>query len=123
MTLPYPFPKEGAVSVANGDTVDLDPGQQAAITFTPDQTGTVFRCPTVAISKFADSRYRITMDDSEEWGPEQFPPTDVDDMAVVWIPAKRWESQMVVTITDLRGSGNTRTYHVQPLGWEEENAN
>jgi len=118
VTLPYPFPKEGAISVANGDTVDLDPGQQATITFTPDQSGTVFRTPTVAISKFADYAYKIKMDDSTEWN-ESFPPTDIDDMGVVWIPAKEWRTDMIVEVSDLRSNGNTRTVHIQPLGWEE----
>ncbi|WP_336001452.1 hypothetical protein [Halorientalis halophila] len=110
-------PPDGAVALCEPETVSLESGQKATIEFEPKKSGTVVRVVTLAISKFPDSSYRIELDGNDEYGPAALPPTDVDDMAGMWRPAKRANNSITVTIKNL--SQNPRTYHTQLVGWEE----
>lgn len=120
MQWPLPDPAEASPE-AEPETVVLGPGEQATVTFTPERSGTVFRIPVVAISKRADTTYTIRMDDSTEWGPDAaVPPTDIDDLQAVWIPAKRFETSLVVEVANVASSGGDRDYTIMPIGWETD---
>lgn len=114
-----PFPDESSTTITEVESVDLNPGQRAVITFTPSRTSTRYRLGAVAISKRTTSSYEVQLDGNSHFGPEEIPPTDIDDMGVVWTPALPMEDEMRVIVEDLRASGGTRTYHAQPLGYEE----
>ncbi|MFD1588716.1 hypothetical protein ACFR9U_17190 [Halorientalis brevis] len=106
-----------ALALCEPETVALDPGQKATITVTPKQSSTTLRIVTPAMSKFKDSSYRVELDGNTVYGPAALPPTDVDDMAGMWRPAKRANNDVKLIIKNL--SSNPRTYHTQLVGWEE----
>lgn len=114
---PLPDPAD-ATAEAAPESVDLGPGEQATVEFTPERSGSVFRIPTVAISKRTESTYSIRMDGSTEWDTAAVPPTDIDDLQPVWLPAKRFESKLEVQVANIADSGGIRTYHIMPVGWE-----
>jgi len=95
----------------------LGPGQQLTVTFAPQSRITEFYLPMLGISKYPNSSYEVWMDDEREYGPSPVPPTDVDDMGPVWIPAKQFRSELRVIVRNLSDS-TSRTYTVQPIGWE-----
>lgn len=112
-----PQPDPDAVPFNNPAEVELDQNQRGTITFTPTQSSTTFYLPTLAISKFANTTYEVHADGEAIYGPAPVPPTDVDDLAVTFIPAQTFDRELKVIITN---SGTpTRTYSAQPLGWEE----
>lgn len=115
----WPLPSDDAAPIADPTTVVLGPAEQATISFSPDQSGTTFYLPVVAASKEPDTEYRIKIDDTTVWGPSEIPPTDIDDLQPVWMPAQVFQSRLVVEITNLRTDGGERRYHVLPVGFEE----
>lgn len=108
---------EGAIPIFEPETVQLDPGQKGTITFSAKKSNTTLKIVTPAISKLKDSSYRVELDGNTEYGAAALPPTDVDDLAGCWRPAKRARNQVTITIKNL--GSVTRTYHAQLVGWEE----
>ncbi|MFC6796173.1 hypothetical protein ACFQFH_19915 [Halobaculum halobium] len=97
-------------------TAELDDGEKVTVTFTPEQSGSVFYLPILAISKVRGTIYEIRDDGSTQYGPAAIPPTDIDDMTVTFAPAKRFrDSQVIIRNT----SGAPQTYHIQPVGFEQ----
>ena len=113
-----PEPSADATPVAEPETVELEGGQRASVTFKPELSGTEFVVPVVAVSKGPETVYEVLMDDMTVWGPAAIPPTDIDDLEAVWIPARTFTSSMTVKVTNFREIG-TREYHILPIGWEE----
>lgn len=116
--IPVPFPDEGDAPVHETAAVTLSPGQKATVTMTPETAGNLHYIPTVAASKLADSSYKIVVDGAVRFGPGPIPPTDVDDLDAVFLPALRLNSEMKIEIKDLRSSGGERTFATQVVGWE-----
>lgn len=77
--------------------------------------------PVVAATKYSQSSYKVTLDGgSAEYGPREVPPTELDDKAVCFLPARSFSQKLEVEVTNLRDSDTSpRTYHVQPIGWEK----
>lgn len=115
----WPLPSEDAKPVADPETVRLGPNERATVTFSPELSGTRFVVPTVAVSKRADSSYRVKMDEDTVWGPATFPPTDIDDVETVWFPARQFTESLTVKVANLRDSGGERRYQIVPIGFEE----
>lgn len=115
----WPLPSTDAVAVSDPTTVELGEAEQATITYTPEQSGTTFYVPVVAISKEQETEYRIKADDTVIWGPAEIPPTDIDDLQPMWTPAQEFQTRLSVEITNLRTDGGVRRYHVMPVGWEQ----
>ena len=116
---PWPLPDpDVATSEATPESVDLDTGEKAVVTYEPEQSSSVYRIPTVAASKRSGSTYTIWMDDNRVWGPAAIPPTDIDDLVPVWTPSKRLTTSMRVEVANVAETGGVRTYHVLPVGWE-----
>lgn len=97
-------------------TVTLKDGEEATITFVPEQRGSTFVLPILAMTKEAGTIYKAEDDGSANYGPHEIPPTDIDDTQVTFIPAETFRNKLEVTITNL--SGTAHTYHVQPIGYE-----
>lgn len=110
---------QGATPITEVETVMLDDGTKAKITFLPDESGSTFYVPVVAASKRAESSYEIVFDgaQSTKFGPAAIPPTDIDDLAAVWTPPKEFTDKVTVTIKNL-SNDDGRVYHAQLLGWE-----
>ena len=114
------YPNEGAVPYNEPYTAVLDPGQKLTAEWEPSQSGTTFFMPILAASKQRYSTYTVRADGSVIYGPDhRIPPTDVDDLSTVWWPPQEWESSLQVTIKRLSEATSAKTYHVQPVGWEE----
>lgn len=111
-----PLPNEEDVAFNDPFTVEIDDGQEAEITFTPEQSGSTFYLATVAISKVDGTVYEIEDDATPMYGPANIPPTDIDDLVVTWMPCKQFEDSLTVYISNL--TGGIETYHVQPIGFE-----
>lgn len=110
-------PPEDAIALCEPETVRLNGGQKATIAFEPKRSSSIVRVVTAAISKYPNSTYTVKLDGNTEYGPAALPPTDVDDMAGMWRPAKRAENDIEVIIKNV--GQNRRTYHSQLVGWEE----
>ncbi|GGM26826.1 hypothetical protein [Haloarcula argentinensis] len=95
----------------------LDAGEQMAVTFSPTKQVTQFILPILAISKHPESSYEAWMDGERVYGPAPVPPTDIDDLAATFIPARRFSSSLTIYVRNLSET-TTRRYTVQPLGWE-----
>jgi len=120
VTAIVPEPHPEAVGYNDPISRRLDPGQQLTVTFSPDQQVSEFVLPILAMSKHPNSSYEVWMDDEIVYGPAPIPPTDIDDVAATFVPAKSFSSSLRVIIRNL-DDNTTRTYSVQPIGWEEVN--
>jgi hypothetical protein len=108
---------DNAVAICEPVTLDLAASEKGTVTFTPEQSGTAVRVPTVAVSKVPDTSYTIEFDgDSPAYGPAGIPPTDIDDLATVWIVPQEFQDECIVTVKNL--GSNQRTYHILLIGWE-----
>lgn len=116
--IPVPFPDEGDAPVHETAAVTLSPSQKATVTMTPETAGNLHYIPTVAASKLADSSYKVVVDGTTRFGPGPIPPTDVDDLDAVFLPALKLNRKLKIEIKDLRDSGGERRYMTQALGWE-----
>lgn len=118
MTDVVPPPAADDIPVNEPVSVSIGAGQQAIVTFTARQrTNDGFVLPIVAASKYSQSTYQIDVDDDGTiYGPSQIPPTDIDDLAVCFVPAYEFEQELEVQVTNL--SDTQRTYHIQPIGYE-----
>ncbi|WP_280585381.1 hypothetical protein [Halorubrum sp. Boch-26] len=117
MTDVVPAPSADDIPVNEPVTVDIGAGQQATVTYTARQrTNEGFVLPTVAVSKRSQSSYEISADDEQIYGPAGIPPTDIDDLAVCFVPAYEFEQELEVQVTNL--SDTSREYHIQPMGYE-----
>ncbi|PSP38288.1 hypothetical protein BRC71_06335 [Halobacteriales archaeon QH_7_65_31] len=114
----FPRPSSGAIPFNEVVTVQLNPGEQATVTFEPVQSVSRFQLPVVAISKFPQSSYEVRADGQQRFGPAGAPPTDPDDMAATFLPALEFSDELEVTVSNLAASSTARTYIVQPVGWE-----
>jgi len=98
-------------------TAELEDGEKVTVTFTPEQSGSVFFLPVLAISKVRGTIYEIRDDGSTQYGPAAIPPTDIDDLTSTFVPAKQFRDSLEVIIRN--NSGNPQTYHIQPVGFEQ----
>lgn len=117
MTEIVPKPDADAVGYNDPITRRLDPGQQLTVTFSPKQQVSEFLLPILAISKYRNSSYEMWLDGERQYGPAPIPPTDIDDLTATFVPAKSFSSSMRVVVRNLDDT-STRTYSVQPIGWE-----
>ena len=115
-----PLPDQGAVPIHETAKVDLRPGEKVKIRVQPDNQGATHWIPVVAISKRPGATYTVEADDTERFGPDSpVPPTDPDDLNATFLRALRMDRELVVTIKDVRETGNVREYELHVLGWEE----
>lgn len=113
-----PAAEEGDVPFNEPATVVLGPNEQGTVTFESSQRGSTFYLPLLAVSKRPSSTYEVRMDNGRTvFGPAAIPPTDVDDLAQTFHPCLQFTDKMQVIVSNLSGS-TTRTYHVQPVGFE-----
>lgn len=110
-------PPEDSIPLCEPETVELQGGQKATIEFSPERSSTTLQIVTPAVSKYSESSYEIRLDGNTKYGPAALPPTDVDDMAGMWRPARQAQNEVQIIIKNL--SGVSRTYHTQLIGWEE----
>ena len=113
-----PQPDADAIPFNSPVSVTLDPGEQATVSYQPEQRDAEFRLPVVAVSKHPDSSYEVKLDQTNRYGPASVPPTDIDDLTVTFVPALTFKDSLVVIVTNLAASSTTRDYVVQPIGWE-----
>lgn len=97
-------------------TAELNDGEKVSVEYAPEQSGSTFYLPTLAISKVAGTVYELKLDGSTEYGPAAIPPTDIDDLDATFVPALSFETEMEVIVRN--NSGTTNTYTIQPLGFE-----
>lgn len=116
-------PEPAADDIPFNDPISrrLDGGQKLTVEFVTTQRVTDFVLPILAISKHPESSYEVWLDTERVYGPAPIPPTDVDDLQTTFYPAKRFESRMKVIVRNLSDS-ITRSYSIQPVGWEVSNA-
>ncbi|WP_256402422.1 hypothetical protein [Halorubrum salinum] len=112
-----PEPNPGDVPLNEPVGVELGTDEQATVTFTASQrTNQGFILPILAISKYSGSTYEVTLDEDQIYGPAPIPPTDIDDLAVCFVPAWEFDQKIEVTVSNL--SDIQRVYHIQPIGFE-----
>lgn len=117
MTELVPPPSPRAKPIVEGRQQTLKVGQKWTVEFTPDQDGSTLYLVSLGISKVPGSTYEVRLDGEVVYGQDPIPPTDVDDMVPVFIPAYQWTDSMTIVVRNT--SGSERTYNLQPLGWEE----
>ncbi|QCP90395.1 hypothetical protein [Haloarcula marismortui] len=112
-------PQPAADDVPYNDPISrsLDPGSQLTVTFEPTKQVTEFVLPILAVSKHPNSSYEVWQDGEKIYGPAPIPPTDIDDLTATWLPARRFSSKLRIIVRNL-GDTTTRTYSIQPIGWE-----
>lgn len=111
-----PRPNEEDVAFNDPYTVELEDGEEAEVTFSPEQSGSTFYLATVAISKIRGTIFELEDDQTPMYGPANIPPTDIDDLTITWAPCKQFEDSLTVYIRNFTGSA--QTYHIQPIGFE-----
>ncbi|WP_418283910.1 hypothetical protein [Halorubrum sp. DTA46] len=114
-----PAPDENDRPLNQPETVTLDPGERATVSYEAHQrTGGGFVLPILGMTKHPDSIYKATVDGSETiYNESAVPPTDVDDKTVTFAPAYSFDSSLTCEITNL--SDARRRYTVQPIGFEK----
>lgn len=112
----FPAPDAADVSFNSPYSVDLSDGQEATVSYSPQQAGSTFFLAALGVTKATGTVYEVRADGDTIFGPAEIPPTDVDDMTVTWLPCKQFQGSLTVIISNV--SGQTRTYHVQPIGFE-----
>jgi hypothetical protein len=112
-----PQPAAGDSPVNEPITRDVAAGTRLTARFVPEQRNTTFVLPIVAVSKRPNTTYEVRMDGNTVYGPAPVPPTDPDDLGVVWMPARQFSQSLEVVIRNLGSS--ERPYVIQPVGWEE----
>lgn len=115
-----PTPAAGDIPFNQPVTKTLGPLEQATVRYRPRTNPAEFYLPIVAISKQAESSYEVKLDDKTVYGPASVPPTDVDDLSATFIPARQFSQTLEVIVTNLSET-TSRTYTVQPVGWENAN--
>ena len=114
-----PLPGDGAVPIHATAQVTLSPGEKAVVEVTPENDG-VHHIPIVAASKEPDATYTVEVDNTQRFGPNSpIPPTDVDDLTVTFLRALEMESELKVTIRDVRATGSSRSFAVHVVGYEQ----
>ncbi|WP_231184713.1 hypothetical protein [Haladaptatus sp. DYF46] len=97
-------------------TVELGPNEKAKLTFRPKQSDTEFFLPTLAISKRPDTVYEVRVDGTTRFGPANIPPTDIDDSTATFTPPLIFQRKLEVWVRNF--SSSTKSYHIQPVGYE-----
>lgn len=113
----WPLPPEDSVPLNAADGATLDPGERVTFTFTSTQAGATMMVPVIAASKFPQARYEVQLDGSTVYGPAPVPPTDVDDLAATFHPARQAQQQIEIVVSNL-SSSTTRVCTAQAIGWE-----
>jgi|AntDeeMetagen681_2_1112603.scaffolds.fasta_scaffold22937_2 hypothetical protein len=113
-----PAPAETDRPFCEPTSVSLDSNEEATLTFRPVTNDAEFRIGTVAISKRPDSEYVVRMDEEVVFGPAPIPPTDIDDLAVTFTPARGFEQSLSITVRNLQDTTGERLYSIQPVGYE-----
>jgi len=113
-------PPENATPLSEPVSVTLGDLERGTIGFSPERTDAKIKLWCVAISKFSEATYQVNIDGTPKWGPARFPPTDIDNQGVVWLPPARVNDSITVKITQLTENDLTRRYRILPLGWEEQ---
>jgi len=109
-------PPEGATPVHAVEQVSVPGGQRARITFTPEQSGTTFSLPIIAIGKRAGTTYEVIADGVTRYAQAALPPTDVDDLSECFMPPLEFQTKLELII---RNTGDKeQTYGMQVVGWE-----
>lgn len=117
--IPPPDPTD--IPINETASIRLEGNQKATATFTASQrTNDGFVLPIVAASKWSDSSYTVKLDGDIVYGPASIPPTDIDDLEVCFLPAFEFDQEIEVEVANL--STDTRTYHIQPVGYERGGA-
>jgi len=116
MTGVVPQPADGDLPFNEPVTVTLGPAEVAQLEFTPKQNSTTFVLPIVAVSKHPGTEYRVKADGDVVYGPASVPPTDIDDLQVTFLPARKFETKLLVEIANV--GATERRYTAQPVGWE-----
>lgn len=116
-----PEPEPGDIPVNEPLSASIDGQQKATFKWKLTQNVSKVQIPVVAATKYDQTSYKVWCDGgSPIYGPREVPPTELDDKAVCFMPARSFSSELKVEIVNLRDSGTAaRTYHVQPIGWEE----
>jgi len=113
-----PHPVGDAIPITAVESVDLAPGERAVLEVVPERSSTLLQVATVGVTHHDSTAFEVRSDGSTVYGPESIPPSRVDDPAPTWIPAIPVRSTLHVVVDDLRDSGDSRTYHAQPIGYE-----
>lgn len=113
-------PSANATPVNVPERVRLDPGETARVTYTPEQSGSEFIVPIVAMSKHEGSTYEIRTDGTVRFDERPVPPTDVDDLGQTFYPPLTFRDSLEIVIRNV--SAGTLSYILQPIGWEEPEA-
>jgi hypothetical protein len=112
----FPQPADGDLPFNEPATVTLGPDELAQLEFTPQQNSTTFVLPILAVSKEPGTEYRVKADGEVVYGPASVPPTDIDDLQVTFLPARKFETSLVVEVANV--GAKEHRYTVQPVGWE-----
>lgn len=116
MVVVYPEPSADDVPFNDPYSVDLDDGEKVTVTYTPEQSGAIFRLAALAISKHPGTIYEVRDESGTIYGPAAIPPTDIDDLVACWVPAQSFTGELTIEVRN--NSGKVQTYHVQPVGYE-----
>jgi hypothetical protein len=109
-------PPPEAVPVHAAELIEVPANKRARVTFRPEQTGTAFSVPIVAVSKAPKSTYAVEADGTTRYEQAAVPPTDVDDLSPCFMPALEFGRELTVTVRNTDTA--SRQYALQLVGWE-----
>lgn len=113
-----PDPPDGARPVHAAEQVSVPANSRARITFTPEESGTVFGVPILAIAKRPLTTYEIEADGTTRFEQSAVPPTDVDDLSPCFFPAFEFRTDLTIIIRNT--DTVERKYAIQVVGWEAD---
>jgi hypothetical protein len=97
------------------ESAQVGSGEKWTVEFTPENTGTTFVLPELAISKRPSTTYEVKLDGSRIYLAD-IPPTDIDDSTQTWLPPRTFSNSLEVIVRNFGDA--TDTHYVQPKGWE-----
>ena len=109
-------PPDKATPVHAVEQVRIPAGQRARIRFTPEQSGTSFSVPIVAMGKRKGTTYEVVADGVTRYEQAALPPTDVDDLSQCFMPPLEFQTKLELLIRNT--TGKDQTYGMQIVGWE-----
>lgn len=110
-------PPDGATPVHAVEQVVVPEGGRASITFTPEQSGTTFWLPIIAIGKRGGTTYEVVADGVTRYAQAALPPTDVDDLSQCFMPPLEFQTKLELIIRNT--ATKPQTYGMQVVGWEK----
>jgi hypothetical protein len=105
-----------ASPVTIGTRVSVGSNQRAEVEFYPNQSGTTFHLPIVAVTRAEKSTYQVDADGTVRYEQSPLPPSEPNHLEQAFMPPLEFGDSMKVTIRNVDTA--SREYSIMVVGWE-----